>query len=124
MNLLGRNTVATDVLVDRLTMFLIVAEGIEDLGECEVRQPPDDFFWRDAKFPQLGNGPYRRAGAGHDGGSVKNLVGADNVGMARGRGHPRGLLRGGDTAAKPTGGRRRSQFSLTTIGTTPTASIR
>jgi hypothetical protein len=89
MNLLGRDAVPTDVLVDRFAMFLIVAEGIEDLGECEVRQPPDDFFRCDAKFPQFGNGPYRRAGAGHDGGSVKNLVGADNVGMARGCGHAR-----------------------------------
>ena len=86
MNLLGRYTIQTDVFVDRLAMLLIVAEGIEDLGECEVGQPPDDFFRSNAEFPELGDRAHRGAGTRYDGGSVENLLGADNVWMAcRGR---------------------------------------
>ena len=120
MNLLNRHAISTDILVDHLTMLLIVAEGIKDLGESEVRQPPDDFFWGDAKFPQLGDCTHRSTGTRHDGGSMENLLGADNVRMACGRSHDRGLLHGDCSVGKPTGGRKRSQFELGTA-TTPKA---
>jgi len=51
MNLLSRYTIQTDVFVDRLAMLLIVAEGIEDLGECEVGEPlvPVDLRFENAE---------------------------------------------------------------------------
>lgn len=94
MNLLSRHAITTDVFVDRLAVLLVVAEGIEDLGECEVGQPPDDFFWSNAEFPQLGDRAHRGASTRHDGGSVENLFGADNVGMACCGRHDKGLPKG------------------------------
>jgi hypothetical protein len=44
MNLFSRDAIPTDVFVDRFTMFLVIAEGIENLGQCQVRQPSDDFL--------------------------------------------------------------------------------
>lgn len=82
MNLLSRHAITTDVPVDRLAMILVVAQGIEDLGECEVGQPPDDFFRSNAEFPQLGDRAHRGASTRHDGGPVENLLGADNIWMA------------------------------------------
>ena len=55
MNLFSRDAIQADVLINRLTMLLIVAERIENLGQCQVRQPPDDFFRSNAEFPQLGD---------------------------------------------------------------------
>ena len=109
MNFLGRHTIATDVLVDRLSMLLIIAEGIEDLREGEVRQPPNNFFWGHTEFPQLGNRAHGRAGSCHDRSSAENILGADDVGMARGCGHIGGF-RSGCATAEPTGGNARSQF--------------
>ena len=57
MNLLGRYTIQTDVFVDRLAMLLIVTQGIEDLGQCEVREPlvPVDLRFENAeKFVGIG----------------------------------------------------------------------
>ena len=94
MNLLGRYTIQTDVFVDRLAMLLIVTQGIEDLGQCEVGQPPDDFFRSNAEFPQLGNRAHWGTCACHDGGSAENVFGADDVRMACGGGHDRDFRRG------------------------------
>ena len=113
MNLFIWHAIPSDVLVDRFTMFLIVAESIENLGQCEVRQPPYDFLRSDAKFPQLGDRTNWSMGARHDGGSVENIFGADNVGVACGSSHDRGFLRNAQSVCKPTGGRGISQFSFT-----------
>ena len=94
MNLFIWHAIPADVLVDRFTMFLIVAESVENLCQCEVRQPPDDFFRSDAEFPQLGYRTHWGTGARHDGGSVENVFSADNVGMARGSGHESSFLCG------------------------------
>ena len=37
MNLFSRDAIQADVLINRLTMLLIVAESIENLGQCQVR---------------------------------------------------------------------------------------
>lgn len=50
MNLFIWHAIPSDVLVDRFTMFLIVAESIENLGQCEVRQPPYDFLGATPNF--------------------------------------------------------------------------
>ena len=115
MNLLIWHAIPTDVLIDRFAMFLIITQGIEDLGECEVRQPPDDFFRRDAEFPQLSDCAYRGAGPRDDGSPVENVFGADNVGMTCCGRHAVHLRV--HYAIQPTGGRRRSQFPPT--GTYP-----
>ena len=94
MNLFSRDAIQADVLINRLTMLLIVAESIENLGQCQVGQPPDDFFWGDAEFPQLGDCAHWGTCACHNGGSVENVFGADDVRMACGGGHDRGFLRG------------------------------
>jgi len=57
MNLLSRYTIQTDVFVDRLAMLLIVTQGIEDLGQCEVRETPvpgDLRFENAEKFVGMG----------------------------------------------------------------------
>ena len=113
MNLFDRDAIQADVLIDRLTMLLIIAEGIEHLGQCQVRQPSDDFFRSNAEFPQLGDRAHWGTRACHDGSSVENVFGADDVGMASGGGHDRGFRRSAWYCCKPTGGRRRSQFSST-----------
>lgn len=95
MDLSVRHAIAPDILVDRLTVLLVVAESIEDLGEREMREPPDNFLGGDAKLPQLGDRPHRGASACYDGGSVKDPLGADNVRMACRCRHDRGLLYGG-----------------------------
>jgi hypothetical protein len=59
VNFLGWYAIPTDVFVDRLAMFLIVTQGIEDLGQCEVRETSDDFFWGDAELPELRDGAHR-----------------------------------------------------------------
>jgi hypothetical protein len=94
MNLFSRDTIQADVLINRLTMLLIVAESIEHLGQCQVRQPPDDFFRSNAEFPQLGNRAHWGTGARHNGGSAENVFGADDVRMACGGGHDRDFRRG------------------------------
>lgn len=94
MNLLSRDVISTDVLVDGFAMFLIIAEGIEDLSQGEVGKPPDDFFRGDAKLPQFSDGSYRSAGACHNGSPAENLFGADNVGMACRGGHDANLCGG------------------------------
>jgi len=81
VNLLIWHAISTDVLIDRFAMLLIITQGIENLGEGEVRQPPDDFFRRDAEFPQFSDRAYRGAGPRYDGSPVENVFGADNVGM-------------------------------------------
>ena len=92
MNLLGRYAIQTDVFVDRLAMFLVVTQGIEDLGQCEVRETSDDFFRGDAEFPELGDRAHRGAATRYDGGSVENVFGADNVWMACRGCHNQSLL--------------------------------
>ena len=92
MNLLGRYAIPTDVFVDRLAMFLIVTQGIEDLGQCEVRETSDDFFRGDAELPELGDCAQWGAATRYDGGSVENLLGADNVWMACRGCHDQSLL--------------------------------
>lgn len=82
MNVLGRYAIPTDVFVDRLAMLLIVTQGIEDLGLCEVRETSDDFLRGDADFPELGDCAHRGAATRYNGGSVEDIVGADNVRMA------------------------------------------
>jgi len=64
MNLFGRHAILLNVLVNRLTMLRVVAEGIKDLGEREVREPPDNSLGGDAKLPQLGDRAHRGASAG------------------------------------------------------------
>ena len=51
MNLLSRHAITTDVFVDGLAMLLVVAEGIEDLGQCEVGEPlvPVDLRFENAE---------------------------------------------------------------------------
>lgn len=92
MNFLGWYAIPTDVFVDRLAMFLIVTQGIEDLGQCEVRETSDDFFWGDAEFPELGDGAHRGTATRYDGGSVESLLSADDVWMACGDCHIQNLL--------------------------------
>ena len=113
MNLFSRDAIQADVLINRLTMLLIVAERIENLGQCEVRQPPDDFFRSNAEFPQLGDCAHWGTCACHNGGSMENVFGADDVRMACGGGHDRDFRRDAWSVRKPTGGMRRSQFSFT-----------
>jgi hypothetical protein len=36
MDLIVGDALALDVLINRATLVLIVAEGVEDLGKCEV----------------------------------------------------------------------------------------
>lgn len=92
MNFLGRYAISTDVFVDRLAMLLIVTQGIEDLGQCEVGETPDDFFRGDAELPELGDCAHRGAATRYDGGSVENVLGADNVWMACRGCHDQSLL--------------------------------
>ena len=121
MNLFSRDAIQADVLINCLTMLLIVAESIEHLGQCQVRQPSDDFFRSNAEFPQLGDRAHWGTRACHDGGSVENVFGADNIGMACGGSHDRDFLRDARSVRKPTGGRGISQFSFTRA--TPHSSI-
>lgn len=93
MNLFSRDAIQADVLINCLTMFLIVAESIEHLCQRQVRQPSDDFFRSNAEFPQLGDRAHWGTCACHNGGSVENVFGADDVRMACGGGHDRGFLR-------------------------------
>ncbi len=67
MNGVILNTIATDILIDRLAMLLIVAQGIEDLCQREMGSPSDDLFRGDSEFPQLGDRPYRGACPCYDG---------------------------------------------------------
>ena len=60
MDLIVGDSLALDVLVNRAALFLIVAEGVEHLGERKVGQPHDDFFGGDAELPQLSDRPHRR----------------------------------------------------------------
>lgn len=113
MNLFSRDTIQADVLINRFAMFLIVAKSIEHLGQCQVRQPSDDFFRGDAEFPQLGDRTHWGTRTCHDGSSVENVFGADDIGMARGGGYDRDFRRGAWSVYKPTGGMRRSPFSFT-----------
>lgn len=94
MNLFSWDAIQADLLINRLTMLLIVAERIEHLGQCQVRQPPDDFFRSNAEFPQLGDCAHWGTCACHNGGSVENVFGADDVRMACGGGHDRDFRRG------------------------------
>lgn len=66
MNLFSRDAIQADVLINRLTILLIVAESIEHLSQCHC----------------------------HDGGSVENVFGADDVRMACGGGHDRDFRHG------------------------------
>ena len=90
MDLTVGGALALDVLVNRAALFLIVAEGIEYLGERKVGQPHDDFFGGDAELPQLSDRPHRRPRPGNDGGAVEDLVGTDNVRMSGAGRHARG----------------------------------
>ena len=89
MDLIVRDALALDVLINRAAMVLIVAEGIEQLGKREVWEPHEDFFRGDAKLPQLGYRPHRRSRPGDDRGAVENLLGTNNVRMLRGGCHAR-----------------------------------
>ena len=66
MDLIVGDALALDVLVNRAALFLIVAKGVEHLGECKVGQPHDDFFGGDAELPQLSDRPHRRPCLGDD----------------------------------------------------------
>src|SRR5215471_5597623 len=87
MNGVILNSIAADILVDRLAMLLIVAQRIEDLGQGEMGQSSGDLFGGDAEFPQLGDRTYRGACPCDDGGTMENLLGTDNVRVACGSGH-------------------------------------
>ena len=89
MDLIVGDALALDVLVNRAALFLIVAEGVEHLGERKVGQPHDDFFGGDAELPQLGDRPHRRPRSGDDRGAVENLVGTYNIRMFGGGRHAR-----------------------------------
>ena len=93
MNLVDGDAIPTDVFVDRLSMLLLVTQGVEDLSQDKVRETPDDFFRGNAEFPQLGDRAHRRPGASDNGGSVEDLLSAHNVGMPRRSGHGRSLLK-------------------------------
>ena len=81
MALIVGDALALDVLVNRAALFLIVAEGVEHLGERQVGEPQDDFFGGDTELPQLGDRPHQRPRSGDERGAVENLVGTDNVRM-------------------------------------------
>ena len=94
MDLIVGDALALDVLVNRAALFLIVAKGVEHLGECKVGQPHDDFFGGDAELPQLSDRPHRRPCPGDDRGTVENIVATDNVRVLGGGRHARGRCQG------------------------------
>ncbi len=87
MDLLVGHALALDVFINDAALFLIVAERVEYLREGEVGEPDNDLFGSDPELPQFGDGSYRRPRPGNDGSTVENLVGTDNIGMARSRRH-------------------------------------
>ena len=87
MDLIGGDALALDVIINRAALFLIVAEGVEHLGERKVGQPHDDFFRRDAELPQLSDRPHRRSRSGDDRSAVENLVSTYNVRVVGGGRH-------------------------------------
>ena len=94
MDLIVGDALALDVLVNRTALFLILAEGVEHLGECKVGQPHDDFFGGDAELPQLCDRPHRRPCSSDDRDAVENLVTTYNGRILGGGRHARDPWKG------------------------------
>ncbi len=64
-----------------------VAEGVEDVGEGEVREVMGDIFGGDAEAPVFDDGADGGAGALDDGFAAEDGVIADDVGVFGGGDH-------------------------------------
>ena len=100
MDLIVGQAVALDVGINRIPMLLVVAQGIEYLCQCDVRQANHNLFGGEAELPQFGDGAHRRAGTCDDGCALEDLVGADNVGMLGGGRH-QGLAPAREVVSQP-----------------------
>ncbi len=94
MDLVGRDALTRNILVNSAALVLVIAQCIEYLCEGQLGEADKNLFGCDAKLPQLRNGSHRCASSRHNGCAVENVVRGDDIGMARCSGHDARLLEG------------------------------
>ena len=79
VDLIVRDSISKDVLINGGLMILVIAQSIKDLSQVEVWKANDDFFGCNAKFPQFGNSTNWCASADHNWDTLKDVIIGDNV---------------------------------------------
>jgi hypothetical protein len=100
---LVRNPVLLDQRVDRVLVVAVVAEGIENLRQRQVRQVARDGLGENALSPQFDDGMDRRTCSLDDRLAAENGIAADDVTMSGCVDHFHGLsLRRLESSPGPT----------------------